>query len=135
MNTQKGFTLIELMIVIAIIGIFAALAITAYTDYTARAQMSEALTLAAGQKGYITEEHAATGSYPTATSSVASGKYVSEVTIDNGVIKAEMGTTNINSKISGAVLELSPTQSNGSYTWVCSTSDSKHSDFIPSSCE
>ncbi|HFB1630445.1 TPA: pilin [Neisseria gonorrhoeae] len=67
MNTlQKGFTLIELMIVIAIVGILAAVALPAYQDYTARAQVSEAILLAEGQKSAVTEYYLKTAyGHPT----------------------------------------------------------------------
>ncbi|HGL9776345.1 TPA: pilin, partial [Neisseria gonorrhoeae] len=65
MNTlQKGFTLIELMIVIAIVGILAAVALPAYQDYTARAQVSEAILLAEGQKSAVTEYYLNHGIWP-----------------------------------------------------------------------
>ncbi|EPI7112377.1 pilin [Neisseria gonorrhoeae] len=65
MNTlQKGFTLIELMIVIAIVGILAAVALPAYQDYTARAQVSEAILLAEGQKSAVTEYYLNHGKWP-----------------------------------------------------------------------
>ncbi|SCW16818.1 exported hypothetical protein [Neisseria gonorrhoeae] len=65
MNTlQKGFTLIELMIVIAIVGILAAVALPAYQDYTARAQVSEAILLAEGQKSAVTEYYLNNGEWP-----------------------------------------------------------------------
>ncbi|HFB5975759.1 TPA: pilin [Neisseria gonorrhoeae] len=65
MNTlQKGFTLIELMIVIAIVGILAAVALPAYQDYTARAQVSEAILLAEGQKSAVTEYYLNNGKWP-----------------------------------------------------------------------
>ncbi|MDR1662653.1 MAG: prepilin-type N-terminal cleavage/methylation domain-containing protein, partial [Azoarcus sp.] len=64
-RVQQGFTLIELMIVVAIIGILAAIALPAYQDYTARAQMSEGFSLAGGQKLAVSEYHSNYGHYPT----------------------------------------------------------------------
>ncbi|EMU3910125.1 pilin, partial [Neisseria gonorrhoeae] len=95
MNTlQKGFTLIELMIVIAIVGILAAVALPAYQDYTARAQVSEAILLAEGQKSAVTEYYLNHGIWPKDNTSagVASpatdikGKYVQKVEVNNGVV-------------------------------------------------
>ncbi|EMS6709137.1 pilin, partial [Neisseria gonorrhoeae] len=97
MNTlQKGFTLIELMIVIAIVGILAAVALPAYQDYTARAQVSEAILLAEGQKSAVTEYYLNHGIWPANNTSagVASppsdikGKYVQKVEVNNGVVTA-----------------------------------------------
>ncbi|HEZ5188804.1 TPA: pilin, partial [Neisseria meningitidis] len=96
MNTlQKGFTLIELMIVIAIVGILAAVALPAYQDYTARAQVSEAILLAEGQKSAVTEYYLNHGIWPgdntsagVATSSKIKGKYVEKVEVAKGVITA-----------------------------------------------
>ncbi|HGL9677507.1 TPA: pilin, partial [Neisseria gonorrhoeae] len=94
MNTlQKGFTLIELMIVIAIVGILAAVALPAYQDYTARAQVSEAILLAEGQKSAVTEYYLNHGKWPkdNGDAGVASspsdikGKYVEKVEVNNGV--------------------------------------------------
>ncbi|ENW6507911.1 pilin, partial [Neisseria gonorrhoeae] len=91
MNTlQKGFTLIELMIVIAIVGILAAVALPAYQDYTARAQVSEAILLAEGQKSAVTEYYLNHGEWPKDNTSagVASpasnikGKYVQKVEVE-----------------------------------------------------
>ncbi|HFA5518639.1 TPA: pilin, partial [Neisseria gonorrhoeae] len=98
MNTlQKGFTLIELMIVIAIVGILAAVALPAYQDYTARAQVSEAILLAEGQKSAVTEYYPNHGEWPknndkagVASASKIIGKYVKEVEVNNGVVTAEM---------------------------------------------
>ncbi|ENV6310070.1 pilin, partial [Neisseria gonorrhoeae] len=94
MNTlQKGFTLIELMIVIAIVGILAAVALPAYQDYTARAQVSEAILLAEGQKSAVTEYYLNNGEWPenndkagVAASSKIIGKYVKQVEVKNGVV-------------------------------------------------
>ncbi|HII0737858.1 TPA: pilin [Neisseria meningitidis] len=108
MNTlQKGFTLIELMIVIAIVGILAAVALPAYQDYTARAQVSEAILLAEGQKSAVTEYYLNHGKWPdgnsdagVATSSEIKGKYVEKVEVAKGVVTADNGNSNngINTK-------------------------------------
>ncbi|HFA7967163.1 TPA: pilin, partial [Neisseria gonorrhoeae] len=92
MNTlQKGFTLIELMIVIAIVGILAAVALPAYQDYTARAQVSEAILLAEGQKSAVTGHYPNNGEWPkdndsagVASASKIIGKYVKQVEVKNG---------------------------------------------------
>ncbi|EMU4507290.1 pilin, partial [Neisseria gonorrhoeae] len=108
MNTlQKGFTLIELMIVIAIVGILAAVALPAYQDYTARAQVSEAILLAEGQKSAVTEYYLNHGTWPKDNTSagVASpasnikGKYVQKVEVNNGVVTAQMASTGVNNEI------------------------------------
>ncbi|HFC2339667.1 TPA: pilin, partial [Neisseria gonorrhoeae] len=115
MNTlQKGFTLIELMIVIAIVGILAAVALPAYQDYTARAQVSEAILLAEGQKSAVTEYYLNNGEWPENNTSagVASsatdikGKYVKEVKVENGVVTATMASSNVNKEIQGKRLSL-----------------------------
>ncbi|HFC7756510.1 TPA: pilin, partial [Neisseria meningitidis] len=128
MNTlQKGFTLIELMIVIAIVGILAAVALPAYQDYTARAQVSEAILLAEGQKSAVTEYYLNHGIWPGDNSSagVAStpsdikGKYVKEVTVANGVITATMLSTGVNKEIQGKKLSLWAKRQDGSVKWFC----------------
>ncbi|HFC8037363.1 TPA: pilin [Neisseria meningitidis] len=128
MNTlQKGFTLIELMIVIAIVGILAAVALPAYQDYTARAQVSEAILLAEGQKSAVTEYYLNHGEWPANNSSagVASvstdikGKYVQSVTVANGVITAQMASSNVNNEIKGKKLSLWAKRQNGSVKWFC----------------
>ncbi|HEZ5386547.1 TPA: pilin [Neisseria meningitidis] len=128
MNTlQKGFTLIELMIVIAIVGILAAVALPAYQDYTARAQVSEAILLAEGQKSAVTEYYLNHGIWPKNNTSagVASsatdikGKYVKEVTVANGVVTAEMKSSGVNKEIQGKKLSLWAKRQNGSVKWFC----------------
>ena len=155
---QKGFTLIELMIVIAIIGILAVIALPAYQDYTARAQVSEAISLMEGQKSAVVEYYADKGAWPAnneqagiATNTSIQGKYVAQVDVGaNGVITATMKTADVNSEIKGKTVSLTPTATtttgsgnnakttgNGSFTWTC-TSDSANggieSKFLPSSC-
>jgi type IV pilus assembly protein PilA len=121
---QKGFTLIELMIVVAIIGILAAIAIPAYQNYTIRAQVTEGLTLAGGWKAAIAEYYANTGNWPTTatlTGTVAStGKYVSSVNvITGGAIQITYGLQ-ANQVINGKVLEIGAyTNTNNDVVWVC----------------
>ncbi|HEZ5592932.1 TPA: pilin [Neisseria meningitidis] len=128
MNTlQKGFTLIELMIVIAIVGILAAVALPAYQDYTARAQVSEAILLAEGQKSAVTEYYLNHGIWPKNNTSagVASsatdikGKYVQSVTVANGVVTAQMASSGVNKEIQGRKLSLWAKRQNGSVKWFC----------------
>ncbi|HEZ6296205.1 TPA: pilin [Neisseria meningitidis] len=127
MNTlQKGFTLIELMIVIAIVGILAAVALPAYQDYTARAQVSEAILLAEGQKSAVTEYYLNHGKWPgdnsdagVASASDIKGKYVQSVTVANGVVTAEMKSDGVNNEIKGKKLSLWAKRQNGSVKWFC----------------
>ncbi|HGG7617045.1 TPA: pilin [Neisseria meningitidis] len=128
MNTlQKGFTLIELMIVIAIVGILAAVALPAYQDYTARAQVSEAILLAEGQKSAVTEYYLNHGEWPKNNTSagVASsasdikGKYVQSVEVKNGVITATMLSSNVNNEIKDKKLSLWAKRQDGSVKWFC----------------
>nr|WP_101146023.1 pilin [Neisseria meningitidis] len=127
MNTlQKGFTLIELMIVIAIVGILAAVALPAYQDYTARAQVSEAILLAEGQKSAVTEYYLNHGIWPgdnnsagVATSTDIKGKYVQKVEVAKGVITAEMKSSGVNNEIKGKKLSLWAKRQNGSVKWFC----------------
>ncbi|WP_118820746.1 pilin [Neisseria meningitidis] len=128
MNTlQKGFTLIELMIVIAIVGILAAVALPAYQDYTARAQVSEAILLAEGQKSAVTEYYLNHGIWPAnnnsagvaSTASDIKGKYVQSVTVANGVVTAQMASSGVNNEIKGKKLSLWAKRQAGSVKWFC----------------
>ena len=121
---QKGFTLIELMIVVAIIGILAAIAIPAYQDYTIRSQVTEGLSLASAVKAGVAEYYANYGSWPAdlttlGYTSVPSGKYVTSVAVSSGDIQILYGSQ-ANSNIAAAELDLRPGLSgNNDVIWNC----------------
>lgn len=124
---QKGFTLIELMIVVAIIGILAAIAIPAYQDYTIRAQVSEGMNLAAAAKAAVAESFLNRGTAPanrtvagmSAGATDTSGKYVTGVNVTNGTIIVTYGNE-ANSQINTLTLEIVPYVTNDrSVAWRC----------------
>lgn len=125
-SIQKGFTLIELMIVVAIIGILAAIAIPAYQDYTIRSQVTEGLNLASAVKAGVAEAFANTGEWPADLDAAGgdsaappSGKYVSGLDVSNGTILITYGN-DVNDAISGSVLALRPRLSdNADVVWLC----------------
>jgi len=142
-NTQQGFTLIELMIVVAIIGILAAVAIPAYQDYTIRAKVSEGLSLAATAKTAVTETNASLGSLPTTNAGAglpAATKISGNSVLSVGVGASGVITITYNSTLGGSptmnggTITLTPTVSSGSVAWVCAVSSNTLNKYVPANC-
>jgi len=137
-KVQQGFTLIELMIVVAIIGILAAVAIPAYSSYTARAQVAEAINLVSGLKTDVAEVFQNNGtlaSYAIPASATTAGKYVNTVTVTGlganaATLRATMKSTGVNSAIAGGQLDI--TTGDGGKTWACGGTIAAQ--YRPSSC-
>ena len=136
-KVQQGFTLIELMIVVAIIGILAAVAIPAYQDYTKRAHVTEGLSLASSGKTAVTEYYNSKGSLPPgnisaglATAPSIKGNAVQSVKVTAGLL-----IITYNAKVlTGAILNLSPVTGVGGVKWTCKAGTSMKAQWLPSSC-
>jgi type IV pilus assembly protein PilA len=141
---HNGFTLIELMIVVAIIGILAAVALPAYQDYTIRSKVAEGLTLAAAAKLAVTETYTATGALPADNQAAGLpsqfsivSKYVSQVRVRNGVIRIRFSNLlGGNPTMNGSSLTLTPDTSNpGSIVWTCTNfRDTTRYKYLPAEC-
>ena len=146
MKNQKGFTLIELMIVVAIIAILAAIAISQYQDYVIRSQVSEGSSLADGTKTAVGEFVNNRGYFPASNSSAGlaaagsiTGEYVGSVSVVGGVITASYSGVKANANIRTPVLRhltFSPITHAGSIEWHCKSAapNALKQKWCPSSC-
>ena len=142
---QKGFTLIELMIVVAIIGILAAVAIPAYQDYIARAQVSEVVSLLSGGKTSMAEFYADKGQWPSVAASVmgnTAGKYTASIVMGAGQggttsqtldLIGTMKSTGVSAGVAGSTLQLSTTD--GGKIWSCTSGGNIAAKYRPCACK
>lgn len=138
MTKQQGFSLLELMIVIAIIGILAAIAIPAYQDYSTRAKITEGISLSASAKTAVGESFHATGSFPADNAAAGmgakgdiKGKYVKSVEVGtNGVITVTYNK--VGPVADDSTLVLTPTDNSGSISWACTSAIADR--YLPAEC-
>lgn len=139
-RVSTGFTLVELMIVVAVIAVLAAIAIPAYQDYLIRAQVTEGMSLATGAKSAVWDYVSNTGQYPPSNQSAGLGastaivgNYVSSVDVTGGQITVAFQSPKANQAIKNELLILSPTTAGGSILWSC-TPSTLAGQYLPSTC-
>ena len=137
---QQGFTLIELMIVVAIIGVLSAIAIPAYQDYTIRAQVSEGLRLSAGAKVALIDYYANNGDWPKDNGAAGLadehdivGKYTEHVKVKDNVIEIKFDKDGAHAAIRDKTLTLTATAEAGDTSWECASDAIEHK-HLPSAC-
>jgi len=139
-KVQHGFTLIELMIVVAIIGILASLALPAYQSYTIRAQISEGLSLSGPLKTAVAAFYNDSGIFPIDNADAAlepaggySGNYVDSISVNGAVISIQYGN-NASALISGQTVTLTAMGDSGSMSWTCASGGFIAEYYLPSAC-
>jgi type IV pilus assembly protein PilA len=140
-RVEKGFTLIELMIVVAIIGILAAIAVPMYLDYSVRSQVANGINLASGAKAAVTEYYQDQGAYPTTNTMAGveqaaniTSQYVTGVQVGGaGVIRVTFGN-DVNTKILNAQLIMTPADNLGSVAWACTGDATLVDKWLPPAC-
>jgi type IV pilus assembly protein PilA len=139
-KAQKGFTLIELMIVVAIIGILALIAMPAYSRYLVRAQIAEGLNLSGPLKVGVTEFFENNGAYPANNAEAAletpasyTGSYVTSITVNGAVISVLFGNK-ANAQISGLAITITASSNQGSMSWTCASAGPLSDTYLPTSC-
>lgn len=139
-NSQQGFTLIELMIVVAIIGILAAVAIPMYLDYAVRGQVAEGINLAGGAKTAVAEFYQEHGDFPAdnteaslAPAGSIQGKYVASISVSDAVISIQYGNE-ANSQIVGKTVHVTAADNVGSLEWECASGGALLEKHLPSAC-
>ncbi len=137
---QQGFTLIELMIVVAIIGILASMAIGSYQSYTVRAQVSEGLNLSGALKTGVAAFINENGAFPTDNADAALeaaadyvGTYVESISVNGAVISILYGN-DASVKIAGETVTLTAANNQGSVSWTCATGGVISETYLPSAC-